>query len=161
MKIYHYPSKAAEQRVSTIVNRNLTFKKKDYQTVSRILEDVRRNGDEAVIKYANRFDAPQLTIDSIKVTAKEMDAASKKVNRAFVRALNRAASQIQAFHRQQPRISWIDTQRQGTLLGQLVNPVDAAGVYVPGARGGKTPLVSTVLMTAIPAKIAGVKKIVL
>jgi len=161
MKIYHYPSKAAEQRVSTIVNRNLTFKKKDYQTVSRILEDVRRNGDEAVIKYANRFDAPQLTIDSIKVTAKEMDAASKKVNRAFVRALNRAASQIQAFHRQQPRISWIDTQRQGTLLGQLVNPVDAAGVYVPGARGGKTPLVSTVLMTAIPAKIAGVKKIVM
>jgi histidinol dehydrogenase len=161
MKIYNFPSKAAEKRVSEIVNRNLTYRKKDYQAVARILEDVRRNGDSAVIKYANRFDAPKLTIDSIKVSSEEMDAASKMVDRAFVRALNRAASQIQAFHRQQVRKSWINTRRTGTLLGQMVNPVDAVGVYVPGARGGKTPLVSTVLMTAIPAKIAGVKTLVM
>lgn len=161
MKIYSYPSRAAEQKVSAIVNRGLTFKKKDYQTVSRILEDVRRNGDDAVIKYANRFDSAKLTIDTIKITAGEMDAASVKVDRKFLRALNRAASQIQAFHRQQLRKSWINTRRPGTLLGQMINPVDAAGVYVPGARGGKTPLVSTVLMTAIPAKIAGVKTIVM
>ena len=90
-----------------------------------------------------------------------MNAAVKKVDRGFVRALNRAASQIEAFHRQQVQQSWIDTQRPGTMLGQLVNPVDAAGVYVPGARGGKTPLISTVLMTGIPAKIAGVKKLVM
>jgi histidinol dehydrogenase len=75
--------------------------------------------------------------------------------------MNRAASQIQAFHRQQVRKSWIDTRRPGTLLGQMINPVDAAGIYVPGAKGGETPLVSTVLMTAIPAKIAGVKNIVM
>lgn len=161
MKIYHYPSPAAEKRVSAIVNRGLNFKQKDYQAVSRILEDVRRNGDDAVIKYANRFDAPKLTVDSIKVTAREMEAALKKVDRSFVRAMNRAASQIEAFHRQQVQQSWIDTRRPGTMLGQLVNPVDAAGVYVPGARGGKTPLISTVLMTAIPAKIAGVEKLVM
>jgi histidinol dehydrogenase len=161
MKIYSYPSRAAEQKVSAIVNRGLTFRKKDYQTVSRILEDVRRNGDAAVIKYANRFDSAKLTIDTIKITAGEMDAASVKVDRKFIRALNRAASQIQAFHRQQLRKSWINTRRPGTLLGQMINPVDAAGVYVPGARGGKTPLVSTVLMTAIPAKIPGVKTIVM
>lgn len=161
MKIYHYPSKAASKRVTTIVNRALTFRKKDYQAVARILDDVRRNGDDAVIKYANRFDAPQLTVDSIKVTAQEMAAAIKKVDRGFVRAMNRAALQIEAFHRQQAQQSWIDTQRSGTMLGQLVNPVDAAGVYVPGARGGKTPLISTVLMTAIPAKIAGVKNLVM
>ena len=155
MKIYHYPSPAAEKKVSAIVNRSLNFKRKDYQAVSRILEDVRRNGDEAVIKYANRFDAPKLTVESIKVTAGETEAALKKVDRSFVRAINRAASQIEAFHRQQVQQSWIDTQRTGTMLGQLVNPVAAAGVYVPGARGGKTPLISTVLMTAIPAKIAG------
>jgi histidinol dehydrogenase len=83
------------------------------------------------------------------------------VDRAFLRALNRAASQIQAFHQQQVRKSWINTRRPGTLLGQMVNPVDAVGVYVPGAKGGKTPLVSTVLMTAIPAKIAGVKTLVM
>jgi histidinol dehydrogenase len=161
MKIYHYPSPAAEKRVSAIANRGLNFKQKDYQAVSRILEDVRRNGDDAVIKYANRFDAPKLTVDSIKVTAREMEAALKKVDRSFVSAMNRAASQIEAFHRQQVQQSWIDTRRPGTMLGQLVNPVDAAGVYVPGARGGKTPLISTVLMTAIPAKIAGVEKLVM
>ena len=161
MKIYNYPSKTAESKVSAIINRGLSFRKKDYRTVNRILDDVRRHGDEAVIKYARRFDAPKLTLNSLKVSAKELDAASKKVNRSFVRALNRAASQIEAFHRQQVRQSWIDTQRPGTLLGQMINPVDAVGVYVPGARGGETPLVSTVLMTAIPAKIAGVENIVM
>ena len=161
MKIYHYPSAAAEKKVSAIVNRGLNFKQKDYQAVSRIIDDVRRNGDKAVIKYARRFDAPRLSVGSIKVTAGEMDAAQKKADRRFVRAINRAVSQIETFHRQQVSQSWIDTQRPGTMLGQLVNPVDAAGVYVPGARGGKTPLISTVLMTAIPAKIAGVKKLVM
>jgi histidinol dehydrogenase len=161
MKIYTYPSKTAEKKVSAIVNRGLSFSKKDYQAVNRILEDVRRHGDEAVIKYARRFDAPKITLNSLKVSVKEMNAASKKVDRSFVRAVNRAASQIEAFHRQQVRQSWIDTQRPGTLLGQMVNPVDAAGIYVPGAQGGQTPLVSTVLMTAIPAKIAGVENIVM
>jgi histidinol dehydrogenase len=161
MRIYNYPSKTAEKKVSAIVNRGLSFSKKDYQAVNRILEDVRRHGDEAVIKYARRFDAPKITLNSLKVSVKEMNAASKKVDRSFVRAVNRAASQIEAFHRQQVRQSWIDTQRPGTLLGQMVNPVDAAGIYVPGAQGGQTPLVSTVLMTAIPAKIAGVENIVM
>ncbi|MEJ2165013.1 MAG: histidinol dehydrogenase [Desulfobacterales bacterium] len=161
MKIYHFPSKTAESKVSAIINRGFSFRKKDYQSVARILEDVRRNGDDAVIQYARRFDAPNLSIDAMKVGRPEMAAALKKVDRPFVRALNRAASQIEAFHRQQVRQSWIDTRRPGTLLGQMVNPVDAAGIYVPGARGGETPLVSTVLMTAIPAKIAGVKNIVM
>jgi histidinol dehydrogenase len=161
MKIYTYPSTAAEKRLAAIVNRGLSFRKNDYLTVSRILEDVRRNGDEAVIKYARRFDAPNLSVDSMKVSAKETASASKSVDRTFVRAMNRAASQIEAFHRQQVRQSWIDTRRPGAVLGQMVNPVDAAGIYVPGARGGETPLVSTVLMTAIPAKIAGVRNIVM
>jgi histidinol dehydrogenase len=140
MRIYNYPSKTAENKVSSIINRGLSYRKKDYRTVSRILEDVRHNGDGAVLKYAKHFDAPHLSIKSIKVTAGEMEAASKDVDRSFVRALNRAASQIEAFHRQQVRQSWIDTRRPGTLLGQMVNPVETAGVYVPGARGGETPL---------------------
>jgi len=161
MKTYHYPSKSAEKKVAEIVSRGLAFKKKDYQAVERILEAVRRDGDRAVIKYARRFDAPGLTIKKIAVNPKEIADASKKVDRSFVRALNRAAEQITAFHRQQVRKSWINTERPGTVLGQLIHPVDAVGVYVPGATGGKTPLVSTVLMTAIPAKIAGVAKIVM
>jgi histidinol dehydrogenase len=159
MKIYNYPSKSAEKKVKSIVNRGLSFNKKDVRDVTRILEDVKQNGDKALVKYANRFDSPGLTAKSLKVTRDEMDAASKNVNRSFVRTLKRAAGQIEAFHSVQKSKSWMNTQRPGTLLGQLINPVDAAGVYVPGGTGGKTPLVSSVLMGAIPAKIAGVKQI--
>jgi len=159
MKIYNYPSKSAEKKVESIVNRGLNFNKKDVRDVTRILEDVKKNGDKALVKYANRFDSPGLTAKSLKVTRDEMDAASKNVTGSFVRVLKRAAGQIESFHGAQKSKSWMTTQRPGTLLGQLVNPVDAAGVYVPGGTGGKTPLVSSVLMGAIPAKIAGVKQI--
>ena len=161
MKIYNYPSKPAAERVESIVNRGLGFTKKDFLDVTRIIEDVRKNGDGALIKYTNRFDSPGLTAESIKVTQKEMNDAAKKVDRSFVRSLNRAAKNIEQFHELQLEKSWINTDRDGTVLGQLVNPVYAAGVYVPGGRGGKTPLVSSVLMCAIPAKIAGVKQIVM
>jgi histidinol dehydrogenase len=80
------------------------------------------------------------------------------VDRRFKTALNRAVRQITSFHRQQFRRSWIDPAREGVLLGQVFNPVDAAGIYVPGGRGGQTPLVSSVLMGAIPARIAGVPR---
>jgi histidinol dehydrogenase len=73
--------------------------------------------------------------------------------------LNRAITQIESFHQQQLDKSWINIKRPGTFLGQMVNPVDAAGIYVPGGKGGQTPLVSSVLMGVIPAKIAGVKHI--
>ena len=159
MKIYNYPSKSAEKRIASIANRGLGFKKKDVLLVTRILEDVRKNGDKALIEYSNRFDSPELTITSIKATREEIDTAAKRVDRSFVRALNRAIKQIQGFHKQQFIKSWINTKRPGTLLGQMVNPVDSAGVYVPGGMGGKTPLVSSVLMGVIPAKVAGVKHI--
>lgn len=159
MKIYKYPSKSAEKRVASIANRGLDVKKKDVAYVTRILEDVRKNGDKALIQYARQFDSPRLTIAALKVTSGEIKAAAKSVGRPFKRALNRAADQIEAYHRQQLGNSWINTQRPGTLLGQIVTPVDAAGVYVPGGKSGKTPLISSVLMGVIPAKIAGVRHI--
>jgi len=159
MKIYTYPSKSAAKRVETIANRNLGFKKKDTLQVARILEDVRKGGDRALVKYANRFDSPGLKIDALKVAQKEFKSAAQSVEKVFVRSLSRAAAQIESFHTMQYPKSWFHTQRPGTLLGQMVNPVDAAGVYVPGGRGGETPLVSSVLMGVIPAKIAGVKHI--
>lgn len=159
MKIYTYPSTSAEKRVAAIVNRGLDVKKQDVAYVTRILEDVRKNGDKALMQYAKRFDSPALTVEALKVTRRELDAADKKVDRSFKRALNRAAGQIEAYHRKQLSNSWIDTQRPGTLLGQIVNPVDAAGVYVPGGKGGKTPLVSSVLMGVLPARIAGVRQV--
>ena len=161
MKIFNYPSRSAEQRVARIIKRGLVFQKKDLAAVSRICENVRRRGDHAVISYTRRFDSKRLTAQSMQVSEQEFVDAAKKVDRSFTRALNRAASNIKRFHALQRRRSWMQTGRPGTLLGQLVHPVDAAGVYVPGARGGETPLVSSVLMGVIPAKVAGVKQIVM
>lgn len=159
IKIYQYPSEAAEVRLSAIENRDLSFKKKDLVAVERIIADVKKNGDKALIKYVNRFDSPGLDISAVKVTAAEWEQAEKQVDRSFMRALNRAQAQIEGFHRKQMPRSWLDASGSGKLLGQLVNPVDSAGVYVPGGTGGKTPLVSSVLMGAVPAKIAGVPRI--
>jgi histidinol dehydrogenase len=159
MKVFNYPSKSAEKKVANIVKRGMGFKKKDVLAVTRILEDVRKNGDKALIKYANQFDSPGLTLESIQATSQEINNAAKNVDQSFVHALNRAAGQIESFHKQQLSKSWDYTERPGTLLGQLINPVDVAGVYVPGGKGGETPLVSSVLMGVIPARIAGVKHI--
>lgn len=161
MEIFRYPSPAADKRVAAVVGRTIDFGKSELQAVERILKAVKGEGDAALIRYCRQFDAPQMTIESLAVTPAETAAARKKVDRTFIRALNRAASQIERFHRWQLPQSWIDTRRPGTLLGQMVHPVDAAGIYVPGGRGGTTPLVSSVLMGAIPAKLAGVKKVVM
>ena len=156
MKIYSYPSAAAEKKISEIAGRGLSYSKKAYADVTRILEDVRKNGDAALIRYTRKFDAPGLDMGSLKVTAGEMQKAQKSVDRSFSKSLNLAAFQIESFHRKQVQNSWISTDRPGTLLGQLIRPVDSVGVYVPGGKGGNTPLVSSVLMGVIPAKIAGV-----
>jgi histidinol dehydrogenase len=161
LKIFDYPSPAAEKALARISSRRLAFSKREYATVSRILEDVKRRGDEALVDYTRRFDSPKYTVKAIKVGAREFAAAKSPADRGFLRALNRAASQIEAFHRRQVRTGFVSLDRPGTMLGQLVQPVERAGVYVPGGRGGRTPLVSSVLMGAIPAKVAGVEKVVM
>ncbi len=161
MKIYRYPSASAEKRLQKIEQRGGDFKRKDITAVQRIIEAVRKQGDEALLKYSRQFDAPKMSLKQLRVTPGEMAAAKRQVEPAFKRSLNRAARQIESFHVRQRSNAWIDTPRPGTLLGQLVHPVDAAGVYVPGGQGGSTPLVSSVLMGAIPAKIAGVSEIIM
>lgn len=161
MKIFSFPSAAAEKRLAAIVNRELAVRKKDLQAVGRIIDAVRRRGDSALVEYSRRFDAPDLTAAEIEVSPEEIAAARSQVDQGFMRALDRAERQIADFHRQQVGQSWIRTQRPGTVLGQMVNPVDAAGIYVPGGQEGKTPLVSSVLMGAIPARIAGVRRLVM
>ena len=101
MKIFTYPSKSAETRLKTIEQRTTAFLKKDIAQVNRIVEDVRKNGDDAVIRYVNRFDAYRLDIDSLRVTNNEFKKAGRRVDRTFSRALNRAVSQITAFHKKQ------------------------------------------------------------
>ena len=88
MKILQYPSQAAEKRLQGIVQRGLEYKTKDMAAVQKIINEVRKQGDEALIGYARRFDAPEMRIDQIRVTRAEMTAAGRQVDRRFTRALN-------------------------------------------------------------------------
>ena len=123
-------------------------------TVSAIIADVRARGDEALFEYTKRFDGASLT--GLLVTEEEMNGALDSVAPEFIEILERAAANIRKFHSRQVRNSFLISDTPGVVIGQKVIPVDRAGLYVPG---GTAAYPSTVLMDAIPAKIAGVKEV--
>ncbi len=124
--------------------------------VAEILRNVRERGDEALREYTEKFDhAPP---ESMTVTPEEMQEALDSVDPEFLRILKRAAENIRKFHSRQVRNSFILNDEDGILMGQKVIPVDRAGLYVPG---GTAAYPSTVLMDVIPAKLAGVKEVIL
>jgi histidinol dehydrogenase len=125
-------------------------------TVAEILRNVRERGDEALREYTEKFDHTRL--ESLVVTEEEMREALDEVDPDFLRILRRAAENIRKFHSRQVRNSFIINDEDGILMGQKVIPVDRAGLYVPG---GTAVYPSTVLMDVIPAKIAGVKEVIL
>ncbi|MCK5541478.1 MAG: histidinol dehydrogenase [Desulfobacterales bacterium] len=159
MEILQYPSDEAEKKVLAIIERGLGFTEEDYKDVNAYIEAVKTEGDKAVCYYTNKFDSKHVTEKSLKVSDNEFEEACQNLDKKFLKALDRAVVQIESFHLKQNQNSWIDTPREGVMLGQLVKPVAAAGIYAPGATGGKTPLVSSVLMGGIPAKVAGVESI--
>ncbi len=159
MKIFNYPSPEAEARVQQTIDRGLGFSAKDQERVLTILEDVKTRGDEALIEYTNKFDSQAVTVQTLRVTDEEFEEAVGMMSSQFLKALDRAVAQITDFHTRQRENSWMDTPRNGVMVGQMVRPVNAAGIYAPGAKGGKTPLVSSVLMGGIPAKVAGVASV--
>jgi histidinol dehydrogenase len=161
MNIFSCPSEAAEARIRAILSRRIEISGDDHAAVADILTAVRERGDAALVEYTRKFDAPEMTAADLIATEAEFEAAGKAVDANFLAALDRAVSQIRAFHEKQRRNSWISMDRPGVMLGQIFNPVASAGIYVPGARGGLTPLVSSVLMGAIPARIAGVERVVM
>ena len=124
--------------------------------VTRIVADVRRKGDRALLGYASKFD--RLTgPDALRVTAEETSAAWDDTDPALRKALSTAAAQIRRFAQRQLPASWSKTTPQGLTTGQLVRPLGSVGCYVPS---GRHPLPSTLLMTVIPAQVAGVERIV-
>jgi len=131
------------------------------EAVAEILARVRAQGDAAVLDYTRRFDAPDMTPDQLRVSEQEFSDAAAEVDRDFRKTLAFAAGRIRAFHERELEDSWLTTRDDGTITGRLVRPVDSAGLYVPGGQGGTTPLVSSVLMNAIPAAIAGVGRTVM
>lgn len=124
--------------------------------VSGIISDVIRRGDEAVKEYTLKFDGASL--DSMEVTDEEIKEALDQVEPEFIRIMEHAAGNIRKFHSAQKRNSFIINDDPGIVLGQKVIPLDRAGVYVPG---GTAAYPSTVLMDIIPAKIAGVREVVM
>ncbi|MBR1441993.1 MAG: histidinol dehydrogenase [Firmicutes bacterium] len=128
------------------------------KTVEDILADVRKNKDEALFKYTEKFDGVKLDKDSIKVTEKEIEEAFENVDKDLVRVMEKAAERIADYHRKQLRNSWLEPNENGEMLGQLFRPLEKVGVYVPG---GKAAYPSSVLMNIIPAKVAGVPKIIM
>ncbi len=126
--------------------------------VADIIEQVKTRGNEAVLEYNRKFDAPDLSLDALKVSTEELQEAYELVDDDFLTTLAKAIERIQDFHEREMEDSWMQTRENGTIVGRMVRPVDAAGLYVPGGQGGSTPLVSSVLMNGIPAGIAGVNE---
>ncbi|MBZ0304584.1 MAG: histidinol dehydrogenase, partial [Anaerolineae bacterium] len=124
------------------------------EAVRTVLKDVRQRGDAALREWTKKIDRLDLT--DFRVPEADITSAKNRVPSEVCTALEFAAARIRQFHQQQPAISWINSQPEG-MLGQLVRPIERVGVYVPG---GTAPLPSTLLMTAIPAQVAGVKEIV-
>lgn len=126
--------------------------------VAEIIDNVRNKGDQAVFDYTKQFDKWEITAENIRVTEAEMEEAFSVTEEEFVEVMKRSAANIADFHKKQLRNSWIDTKEDGSILGQRILPIAVSGVYVPG---GKAAYPSSVLMNVIPAKVAGVKKIVM
>ena len=132
------------------------FERPDVEaTVRDIIETVTRDGDKALFAYTEKFDKISLTPETVRVSAEEFDAAYSLVESEFLGAIKEAKERITAFHKRQKQNSWF-TVENGVFLGQLVRPVERAGIYVPGGRAAYP---SSVLMNAIPAKVAGVDEI--
>ncbi|MCP3775813.1 histidinol dehydrogenase [Paenibacillus sp. MZ04-78.2] len=126
------------------------------ESVQRIIEEVRRDRDAALRKFAQQFDG--VKIGELRVTQEEIEAAYTQVDEGFLAALREAAVNIRRFHEKQMRNSWMDLQADGSILGQVIRPLRRVGLYVPG---GKAAYPSSVLMNAIPAQVAGVPEIVM
>ncbi|TVP63571.1 MAG: histidinol dehydrogenase [Nodularia sp. (in: Bacteria)] len=127
-------------------------------TVREVLQAVQRQGDKAVLHYTAEFDHQTLKAEELRVTSSEMDAAYQQVSKELLQAIQLAGRQIEAFHRQRVPKSWVHFGDDDVVLGKRYTPVDRAGLYVPGGRAAYP---STVLMNAIPAKVAGVPRVVM
>ena len=128
------------------------------ETVQEIVDDVRDNGDAALFSYTKKFDKADITADNVKVTQEEIDYAYTQVSTELLDVIRKAKKNIWEYHEKQKQYSWFDSKPNGTLLGQKVIALASVGVYVPG---GKAVYPSSVLMNVMPAKVAGVEKIVM
>jgi len=147
------------QSIQKIYNRNLHSRKKHIEEkVRHIIEDVKINGDDALIKYTKRFDKAKLTARQIRVAENEISGAFQNITSEFIDDLKVIINNVSLFYKKQIQKPCRIKDEEGILLQENITPLDSVGIYIPA---GTAPLVSTVYMTVIPAKVAGVKRIVI
>lgn len=129
--------------------------------VRAILDNVQSNQDQALVEYTQKFDCPDFCAEQLRVPQSAIEAAPSEIPPEDLRILKESIANVQAFHERQRENSWWTTQEDGTVLGQMVLPVGRVGLYVPGGQGGSTPLISSIIMNAIPARVAGVDQIIM
>lgn len=158
MRIVELNAECKNDILKNLLKRSTSNYGKYESVVADILQNVRENGDNALFEYTKKFDKFDLNKDNIRVTREEIDEAYTKLDKNYIEVIRHAKENITEFHKLQVRNSWIETKPDGTILGQRISPIESAGTYVPG---GKAAYPSSVLMNVIPAKVAGVSKIVM
>ena len=158
IKTYTTTDNQFAAQFSKLCARNLDLDMSADKVVAEIIENVRKTGDAALFDYTRKFDGLDLTKAGIEVSATEIDNAVKALSSSQLADLELAVERIRSFHQRQLKQSWFDDHEAGVLLGQKVTPLKRAGIYVPG---GKASYPSSVLMNALPARVAGVDEIIM
>lgn len=158
MRIVSLTKQSQEELLELLKERNPASYTSQQAAVDAIIANVREKKDEAVFLYEKQFDHCELSRESLRVSKEEIEEAYRELDPEFVEVMKRAAENIRAYHEKQKVNSWITTKEDGTILGQKVTPIEVSGCYVPG---GRAVYPSSVLMNIIPAKVAGVPKIIM
>lgn len=158
MRIVKLTSETKKNLLDDLLKRSPNNYTEYADTVQEIVDDVKENGNKALFEYTKKFDKADITEENIKVTKEEIEEAYKQVDEHLLEVIRKALVNIRTYHEKQKQYSWFDTTEDGTMLGQKVTAMNSVGVYVPG---GKAVYPSSVLMNIVPAKVAGVKNIIM
>ncbi len=158
MRILNLTADTRKNLLEDLLKRSPNSYKEYEDSVNEIIEKVRAEKDAAVFSYTRQFDGAQVNGQNVQVTREEITEAYQKVDQKLITVMKKSLENIRSYHEKQKQYSWFDSRPDGVLLGQKVTPLARAGVYVPG---GKAAYPSSVLMNVLPAKVAGVEKIVM
>lgn len=158
IKIIYAKSEDGQNYLKELSDRKEVVQKDVLDTVEDILENIKSKGDEALLQYTNKFDSNLINLDNIRVSPEEIEEAYENVDSSFLEAIKTSKENITYFHERQKRQSFIITKEKGVIMGQLIRALSKVGIYVPG---GTASYPSSVLMNAIPAKVAEVEDIVM
>ncbi len=158
MRIVHLDQGSRGELLEQLLKRSPNQYGEYQNAVAEIVERVRMEGDAALLEYTRRFDWEGISESNIRVTQEDIQEAYGKIDQRLLETIRKALTNIRSYHEKQKRYSWFDTTADGTMLGQKITPLQSAGVYVPG---GKAVYPSSVLMNIVPAKIAGVERIIM